>query len=684
MSLFSVYYDRQSDVDPGKHEANPKKVNINGEVVGSFFSGKIEMSYQNDTEEAYEYTIVFENIICNACIHDFEILLDENPIKLKGHENHNVDLGIYLLKRRIKSHEYEITPREYPILNRDNYLIIKYVFPNQILKIMAEFEMPIQYTSRSTFEIFFPLSCCGYVKSHILKCDDFHFSCKFNSLPLKSNSISSNPDGKLNLQESTYIIDHLDPEILQLNITYDLNPPKKSKNQGLIQMPIKSFLFEDGYAFCCGKYASITFLPTKKDEEDHSGEEFIFLIDCSESMSSGDIELASQSLMYFIKLMPKNCFFNVIRFGYMYIPLFPKPVPYTEENAQKALEFAANLKPDLGKTYLFDPLIDVLTTDLSKMGKSRHVFIITDGQIPNSNGIIEIIKQASSTTKCNVIGLGCDSDRSLIQEIGQTGFVDFALSGDDMRSKVIGLLDKNLNGTCKVDISFGIVSNIDISPPLSEIPFNKPTTFFIKSSNDFPEKFDIKIKVEGNDKPMNIHANSLPADSKINKTLEYLFVNQNLKYLSNSVLTEKTIRKIAQQSIEYKISSYYNTFSGVLEYKSPEEEQRIKKLISDFENQRKLNIAQNKIQLLQKFKSEYDAWLEEVEIFVKLISGKYACVKIPLNLRVEDLKHLLEYESTVRRDRQRLIFAGKTLEDEYEIQDYGIRKDYTLHLVLRL
>ena len=49
------------------------------------------MSYQNDTEDAYEYTIVPWNIICNACIHGFEILHDENPIKLKGHENSKVN-----------------------------------------------------------------------------------------------------------------------------------------------------------------------------------------------------------------------------------------------------------------------------------------------------------------------------------------------------------------------------------------------------------------------------------------------------------------------------------------------------------------------------------------------------------------------------------------------------------------
>ncbi len=68
---------------------------------------------------------------------------------------------------------------------------------------------------------------------------------------------------------------------------------------------------------------------------------------------------------------------------------------------------------------------------------------------------------------------------------------------------------------------------------------------------------------------------------------------------------------------------------------------------------------------------------------MKTLTGKTITVDVDGNDFVENIRQRIMDKDGVSPDHQRLIFAGKQLEDGKTIRDYGISKNSTIHLVLR-
>lgn len=122
-------------------------------------------------------------------------------------------------------------------------------------------------------------------------------------------------------------------------------------------------------------------------------------------MGGQRIEKAKQALILFIKSLPEDSYFNVVSFGSGSSSIFGEGVRYTNENIDKAVELVKKMDADMGGTEVYNPLFNLLTEKV-RNGYPKQIFLLTDGGVSNTEGVIKMVSNNNKFARVHTIGIG--------------------------------------------------------------------------------------------------------------------------------------------------------------------------------------------------------------------------------------------------------------------------------------
>lgn len=188
----------------------------------------------------------------------------------------------------------------------------------------------------------------------------------------------------------------------------------------------------------------VSFHPDLKEVAMATNGEYIFVIDRSGSMSGENMDNAKEALLLFLKSLPADCYFNIISFGSKFSSLFSSgSQKYSEESLKMATTLQGKMAADFGGTEILKPLKHVFKKKLIT-GHPRRVFVLTDGQVSNTNEVIGLVKKCTEKTDSRVfsLGIGSGASTALIKGLANNGRgkAEFICEGDRVQPVVISLL----------------------------------------------------------------------------------------------------------------------------------------------------------------------------------------------------------------------------------------------------
>jgi hypothetical protein len=234
--------------------------------------------------------------------------------------------------------------------------------PGSFCEVILECSFTCNLFDQKSLYLKFPLSVCtqSTLETSLDKFLSGIFSFQFHIESVQSlNLVKSNCGGKWDSLSSTFSLDTV-PQSNSIILTTEFLEPIQS-----ISVVNEDILF--------------TTLCPQLPDTNISLSDFIFLIDCSGSMSGEKIQRAKECLEFFLRSLPIGSFFNIICFGSRFKSNYENLVQYNDDDTLKnSLSFCSKVDADFSGTDILGSLLPIFKI-LIQSHRVCQIFVISDG-----------------------------------------------------------------------------------------------------------------------------------------------------------------------------------------------------------------------------------------------------------------------------------------------------------------